>query len=109
MPRMCSLRASPEPTPRVNFPSSISALVAAAWAMIAGCVRIIGQVTAVVTGRSQAWLIAPMTLQTKGLLPCSLFHGWKWSLIQSPSKPARSAARACSTSSAGPYSSVERK
>ena len=77
--------------------------------MIAGCVLIIGQVTAVVTGRSVTWLIAPMTLHTNGLLPCSLFQGWKWSLIQRPSKPACSAATACSTSSAGPYSSVERK
>ena len=93
----------------MNFPSSISALVAAAWATIAGCVRIVGQVTAVVTGRSQTWLTAPITLHTNGLLPCSLFHGWKWSLIHRPSNPARSAALACSTSAAGPYSSVERK
>ena len=93
----------------MNFPPSISPDVAAAWAMIAGCVRTIGQVTAVVTGRSQTWLIAPITLHTNGLLPCSLFHGWKWSLIQSASKPASAAAFACSTSSAGVYSSQERK
>jgi hypothetical protein len=35
--------------------------------MIAGCVRIVGQVTAVVTGRSVACAIAPITLHTNGL------------------------------------------
>jgi len=35
-PRMCSLRFSPEPTPRKNRPGIMSATVAAAWAMIAG-------------------------------------------------------------------------
>src|SRR6478735_598289 len=77
--------------------------------MIAGWMRVVGQVTAVVTCRSQTWLIAPITLQTRGLLPCSLFHGWKWSLIHSAWNPASSAARAWATSSAGPYSSVDRK
>ena len=50
-----------------------------------------------------------MTDQTNGLWPCSSFHGWKWSLIQRPSKPAASAALAWATSSAGPYSSHDRK
>jgi hypothetical protein len=72
-------------------------------------VRTVGQVTAVVTGREHACEIAPMTDQTKGLCPCSLFQGWKWSLIQSASKPAASAATACSTSCSGGYSSQERK
>ncbi len=106
---MCSLSASPDPTPSVNRPPSISPLVAAAWAMIAGWIRTVGQVTAVVTGRSQTCERAPITLQTNGLLSCSLFHGWKWSLIHRPWKPAFSAARAWATSSAGEYSSVERK
>ena len=83
--------------------------MAAAWAITAGWMRTVGQVTAVVIGSEQAWLIAPIMLQTKGLLPCSSFHGWKWSLIHRPSKPARSAASACSISSRGPYSSVDRK
>lgn len=74
---MLSLRASPVPTPSVKRPSSSSALVPAACAMIAGWIRTVGQVTAVVTCRSQTWLIAPIMLQTSGLLPCSLFHGWK--------------------------------
>ena len=93
----------------MNRPSSISAQVPAACATTAGWTRTVGQVTAVVTCRSHTWLIAPMTDQTSGLLPCSLFHGWKWSLIQSPWKPASSAALACATSSAGEYSSVDRK
>ena len=88
---------------------SIRAEVAAAWAMIAGWVRTVGQVTAVVTGSEQACEMAPITDQTNGLWPCSSFHGWKWSLIHSASKPAASAATACSTSCSGEYSSQERK
>ena len=49
-PRMCSLRASPLPTPSTKRPSSCTAAVAAAWAMIAGWMRTVGQVTPVVTG-----------------------------------------------------------
>ena len=49
-PKMCSLSASPVPTPRLKRPGIIVAVVAAAWAMIAGCVRIIGHVTAVAHG-----------------------------------------------------------
>jgi hypothetical protein len=69
----------------------------------------IGQVTAVVTGRLHTCEIAPISPHTNGACPCSSFHGWKWSLIQSASKPASSASRACSTISCGVYSSVERK
>ena len=75
-PRTCSLSASPEPTPRLNRPSSATAEVAAAWAMIAGWMRMIGQVTAVVTGRPRsAWAIAPMVVHTNGLWPCVSFQG----------------------------------
>jgi len=49
-PRMCSLSASPVPTPSVSPPGSMAADVAAAWATMAGCWRTVGQVTAVVTG-----------------------------------------------------------
>ena len=77
--------------------------------MIAGWIRTVGQVTAVVTGSEQACDRAPIMPQTNGLWPCSSFHGWKWSLIQRASKPARSAATACSTSCAGEYSSQDRK
>ena len=106
---MCSLRASPLPTPRVNRPFSRTAEVAAAWAITAGWTRTVGQVTAVVTGRLHACEMAPITDHTNALCPCSSFHGWKWSLTHSASKPASSASRACSTSSAGVYSSVDRK
>jgi hypothetical protein len=88
---------------------SITAEVAAAWAMMAGCIRIVGQVTPVVTGREVARDRPPITDHTKGELPCSEFHGWKWSLIQSASKPAASAIFACSISSLGPNSSLARK
>jgi hypothetical protein len=50
--------------------------VAAAWATIAGWIRSVGQVTAVVTFiESVAWAIAPITDQTNGLWPCSSFQG----------------------------------
>ena len=97
------------PTPRTNRPPVITAAVAAAWATIAGWMRTVGQVTAVVMGSEHASESAPITDQTNGLWPCSSFHGWKWSLIHRPSNPAASAALAWATSSAGPYSSQDRK
>ena len=73
---MCSFSASPLPSPRQKRPSSNTADVAAAWAMIAGWIRSVGQVTAVVTFiESVAWAIAPITDQTNGLWPCSSFQG----------------------------------
>ena len=76
-PRMCSLSASPLPTPRVKRPSSSTALVAAAWAMIAGWMRTVGQVTAGGDRqRRSPAAIAPITDHTNGLWPCSSFHGW---------------------------------
>jgi hypothetical protein len=45
--------------------------------MIAGWIRIVGQVTAVVTCiRSVACAIAPIVDHTNGLWPCSSFQGW---------------------------------
>jgi hypothetical protein len=108
-PTTCSLSASPLPTPRTKRLSWRSALVAAAWAMTAGCVRIMGQVTAVVTGSRHTWESAPITDQTNGLSPCSSFQGWKWSEIHSASNPASSAIRAWSSSSPGVNSSLDRK
>ncbi len=72
---MCSLSASPLPTPSTNLPAVCTAAVAAAWAMIAGCVRIVGQVTAVVIGSETASDNAPITDHTNGACPCALFHG----------------------------------
>ena len=77
--------------------------------MIAGWIRVVGQVTAVVIGRLVTWEIAPMTDQTKLDCPCSSSHGWKWSEIHSASNPARSAIWACSIRLAGSYSSEDRK
>ena len=52
-------------------------MVAAAWAITAGWMRTVGQVTAVVTGsRASPAASAPITDQTNGLSPCSSFHGW---------------------------------
>ena len=106
---MCSLSASPEPTPSAKRPLSCTAAVAAACAVTAGWIRTVGQVTAVVTGRSTASDSAPITPHTSGEWPCSSFQGWKWSEIQRAWKPACSAARACAISSWGPNSSQERK
>ena len=51
--------------------------MAAAWAITAGWMRIVGQVTAVVTcSRSVAVASAPMTDHTNGLWPCSSTQGW---------------------------------
>ncbi len=76
-PKMCSLSASPLPTPNSNRPGSITAEVAAAWAMTAGWMRMVGQVTAVTTfAREVTCERPPITDHTNGLLPCSSFHGW---------------------------------
>ncbi len=76
-PRMCSLRASPVPTPREKRPSNITAVVAAACASTAGWRRTIGAVTAVVHRTVEVLAaIAPRTLHTKGACPWALVHGW---------------------------------
>lgn len=106
---MCSLSASPLPTPKRKPPSERFAEVAAACALTAGCSRTVGQLTRVVTGSEVTWESAPIIDQTKGLWPCSSFHGWKWSEIASARKPACSAIRACSSSSWGVNSSQDKK
>ncbi len=74
---MCPLSASPLPIPRRNlFSPNRTALVAAACAITAGWIRTVGQVTAVVTGTSHAWEIAPIIDQTNGLSPWALVQGW---------------------------------
>jgi hypothetical protein len=93
-PTTCSFRFSPVPTPRKKRPSSIAADVAAAWATMAGCVRIVGQVTPVpITRRVVTPARPPITDQTKGLWPCASVHGWKWSEIRANSNPCSSASR----------------
>ena len=64
---MCSLSASPLPTPRTKRPSSRTDEVAAACAMIAGWIRTVGQVTAVLIGSEVTCESAPITDQTNGL------------------------------------------
>jgi len=108
-PVTCSLRFSPVPTPRKKRPGIIAATVAAAWATIAGWIRISGQVTPVpIRIVSVACAIPPSVDQTNGLWPCSLTHGWKWSEMSPNVKPARSAICAWRTSSFGGWSSEER-
>ena len=51
--------------------------VAVACARIAGWIRIVGHVTAVVIGSRVTWDRAPIIDQTNALWPCSSFQGWK--------------------------------
>jgi hypothetical protein len=54
-----------------------AAAVAAACAMIAGWILMVGQVTPVPTlNRSVSRAMPPSTVQTKGLSPWRLTHGW---------------------------------
>jgi hypothetical protein len=62
------LRFSPVPTPRKKRPGIIAAAVAAACAITAGWIRIVGQVTPVPSrSRSVACATPPITPQTNGL------------------------------------------
>ncbi len=80
--------------------------VAAAWATMAGCVRISGHVTPVPSRmRSVVAPMPPTTLQTNGLCPWASPQGWKWSETIANEKPASSARRAFAIRSAGPCSS----
>jgi hypothetical protein len=55
----------------------MTADVAAAWAITAGWMRIVGQVTPVVTCMpGTACPSAPIIDQTNALWPCSSFQGW---------------------------------
>ena len=75
-PVMCSLSASPVPTPQKKRPPKSSDVVAVAWARIAGCTLTIGHVTPTPTStRSVAWATAPSTAQTNGLWPCDVGPG----------------------------------
>src|SRR5438270_313621 len=66
----CSVRFSPVPTPRKKRPGIIAATDAAAWATIAGWIRISGQVTPVPTRIfSVDCAIPPSVDQTNGLSP----------------------------------------
>jgi hypothetical protein len=97
--QVCSLSASPVPTPRKKRPGIIAADVAAAWAMIAGCVRMRGHVTAVPTRSSVVAAISPIADQTKGLCSCRSTQGWKWSephALRNPTSSARFAQRTMS-------------
>ena len=77
--------------------------------MIAGWMRKVGQVTAVVILSRVVAAIAPSTVQTNGDSPWLLIHGWKWSLTQTRSNPACSATWALLTSEVALSSSPDRK
>ena len=97
------------PTPSRNRPCSIEDDVAAAWATIAGWIRSIGHVTAVVTSSPVVAAMPPITDHTNGDSPWLSIHGWKWSETVTRSNPARSAIWACSTRARGPFSSDDKK
>ena len=50
--------------------------MAAAWARMAGWIRIVGQVTPVVTFRLVVAAMPPITDHTNGLWPWLSFQGW---------------------------------
>ena len=107
-PKMCSLSASPVPTPHEKRPSKRLATVAVAWARMPGWMRMIGQVTPTVTSIDDVRsAIAPSTDQTNGECPCASIHGWKWSEMDAKSKPWSSAMPARSTRRRGGCSSLE--
>jgi hypothetical protein len=63
--------------PNQKRPSSIAAEVAVAWAIIAGWMRMVGQVTPVPRRIfSVAEAIPPITLHTNALSPCASIQGW---------------------------------
>jgi hypothetical protein len=67
----------------------------------------IGQVRPVVMPmREVVAAMAPSTLQAKGECPWLSSQGWKWSEMETKSKPASSARLAFSTRAEGPCSSV---
>ena len=74
---MCSFRASPLPSPSQCRPGYIAASVAEAWAMIAGCIRKLGQATPGPTSPVVRSPMAVITFQTNAALPCWGTHGWK--------------------------------
>ncbi|MEZ5183413.1 MAG: hypothetical protein R2702_16295 [Acidimicrobiales bacterium] len=100
------MSCSPVPTPRKNEPA-ISAVVAAAWATIAGWIRMVGQVTPVPSASGTAVASPPSTLHTNGLLPCSSFQGWKWSETRRSPKPWSTPMAPMRTRSAPECSSEE--
>lgn len=73
-----------------------------------GWIRTVGQVTAVVTGRSHAWEIAPIIDQDERALALGARPGVVVVADHSASKPASSASRAWSRISWGEYSSQDR-
>ena len=84
--------------------------VAAAWARIAGWIRMdrAGDGRGHLERRS--WRRCRRSRdQTNGLWPWLSSHGWKWSEIDTVANPAASACCACSTSARGPCSSDDRK
>ena len=65
-----------------------AAVVAAAWAMIAGWMRVVGQVTPVMTGIDSVTCdTAPRVAQTKGEFPCRSTQGLSLIHISEPTRP----------------------
>src|SRR4051794_17285058 len=101
----CSLSASPLPTPSWKRPWCRTPLLAAAWAMIAGWMRTVGQVTPVVTGsegRKEPIRIRPCL----ALLGCGFPHLVERALLELSHPLGADAERACELTQ-GPLLSVE--
>src|SRR5690554_4962946 len=100
-PTMCSLSASPDPSPSQCLPGCMDARVADAWATIAGCHRLEGVVTPGPKSPVVRSARAASTLHTNDATPCAGTQGWKWSVAMTPVKPRCSAYSASATASAG--------
>ena len=63
------------PDREVKIPN-LAAAVAAAWAMMEGCSRIVGQLKAMIRRNCRvAWAMPPMMLHIKGFCPCCSTQG----------------------------------
>jgi hypothetical protein len=74
---MCSLSASPEPSPSQCRPGYIAANVADAWATTAGWYRNVGAVTPGPKSPRVRSPTAVNTFHTNADCPCAGTHGWK--------------------------------
>src|SRR5207302_3316154 len=103
-----SFSDSPVPTPSTTRPGNIEPSVPKACATIEGWYRKVGVATLVpITTRRVLAPSAPSQASEFGAWPSVCFHGWKWSLTNTESKPTSSARREKSKSSRGPNCSAE--
>ncbi len=108
MPSGASFIASPEPMPRMTRPGARQPRVANACATTPGWYRNVGVSTLVPTStRSVLATSAPSQGSAAGACPPVCRQGWRWSLTNTESNPARSASTEKSISSRGANCSAD--